>query len=133
MKANADYDTFSAEQNALDLLKALKSATFEYDHRKDHYVSLGEAIEKFWKFFQPKEMSNSTFLDKFKSLVKIVEHHGGNIDEHEGLMEKETPDGANDDARNLAKQTSKEKFLARQFIRKADRSRYGRLVEELHN
>eukprot|EP00957_Ditylum_brightwellii_P173857 13236273-Ditylum_brightwellii.AAC.1 len=72
-------------------------------------------------------MSNSTFLDKFKSLVEIVEHHGGNIDEHEGLVEKETPDGANDEARNLAKQTSKEKFLARQFIRKADRSRYGRL------
>eukprot|EP00957_Ditylum_brightwellii_P157452 11983547-Ditylum_brightwellii.AAC.1 len=122
MKANADYDTFSAEQNALDLLKALKSATFEYDHRKDHYVSLGEAIERFWKFFQPKEMSNFAFLDRFKSLVEIVEHHGGNINEHKGLVERETPDGADDDARNLAKQVSKEKFLARQFIRKADRS-----------
>eukprot|EP00957_Ditylum_brightwellii_P198863 15157952-Ditylum_brightwellii.AAC.1 len=107
------------------LLRAINAAMHCFDHRKNHYLAVAEAIERFWILYQGKGMSNQTFYDKFKAIVSVVEEHeyGGNEeDDEEGVLDME----------ELEKH-SHNKFLACCFLKKACKVRCKSLLEGLHN
>eukprot|EP00957_Ditylum_brightwellii_P188081 14319272-Ditylum_brightwellii.AAC.1 len=91
-----------------------------FDHTKDQYLAVAEAIKRFWILYQGKGMSNETFYDKFNAIVSVIEEHSGNIALHTSLVALERAEhGGNEeddkegvlDTEELEKR-SREKFLA---------------------
>jgi hypothetical protein len=64
---------------------AIKGLTFKFDSEKEYEMSLVEAIDKLYQAYQTKDMSNTQFLDKFNSLVDVIEHYGGVIGLHKSI------------------------------------------------
>jgi hypothetical protein len=133
-------------QTPVKLLKAIKGLTFRFDSEKEYEMSLVEAIDKLYQMYQPKDMSNTQFLDKFNNLVDVIEHYGGSVGVHnkitEGILAKHTGgvyDSVNwklaytDDQVCQATKAGKEKILARMFLNRVDCTRYGSMLVKLHN
>eukprot|EP00957_Ditylum_brightwellii_P114240 8709676-Ditylum_brightwellii.AAC.1 len=97
-------------------------------------MALADAIFHFWTFYQPKDMCSLAYYNKFKSLVKVVEQHDGNIVLHPALMKLDIPDDATEpDEQRVLRDKTKEKFLAHTFLKKACKIRYRKLLDELHH
>ena len=90
-------------------------------------------------FRQGDNMSNNTFLDKFKGLVERYEYHGGEPGVQQARINAQLEDIMADTNNPTvievaeAKATAREEYLAVLFIRKSDPKRYGQLVLELEN
>eukprot|EP00957_Ditylum_brightwellii_P153108 11654191-Ditylum_brightwellii.AAC.3 len=97
-------------------------------------MALADAIFHFWMFYQPKDMGNLAYYNKFKSLVEVAEQHGGNIALHPALMKLDIPDDiSKPDEQRVLRNKTKDKFLAHTFEKKACKIRYGKLLDELHH
>eukprot|EP00957_Ditylum_brightwellii_P095741 7294567-Ditylum_brightwellii.AAC.1 len=57
-------------------------------------MALANAIGKFWSFYQGRDMSNMTSLDKFNNAFEILEEHISNIAEHTAIVVNEYPEGS---------------------------------------
>jgi hypothetical protein len=94
LKALPTFKKLHADKNPVKLLKAIKGLTFKFDNEKEYEMSLVEAIDKLYQLHQTKELTNTQFLDKFNSLVDVIEHYGGAIGVHpsitNGLSAKHT-------------------------------------------
>ena len=83
VKRVSGYETLSQAQDVIQLLQTIKSATFKFDHRKDQYLALADAIDTFHAFRQDRDMMCQAYFDKFVHLVDIVEEHGSRQRLHE--------------------------------------------------
>eukprot|EP00957_Ditylum_brightwellii_P041310 3127389-Ditylum_brightwellii.AAC.1 len=79
------------------LLRAIKAAMHHFNHRKNQYLAVAEAIGRFWILCQGKDMSNQTFHDKFKAIVSVVKEQGGNIAIHTLLIVLEQAEYSSDE------------------------------------
>ena len=90
-------------------------------------------------FRQGDNMSNNTFLDKFKGLVERYEYHGGEPGMQQARINAQLEDIMADTNNPTvvevaeANATAREEYLAVLFIQKSDPQRYGQLVLELEN
>ena len=84
-------------------------------------------------------MTAFTYLEQFINMVDVVEAIGGNIGLHEAVLtEVAIKDGIDlkiitNAQRDALSKTAKEKYLAMSFMLGADRTRYGRLIENMEN
>eukprot|EP00957_Ditylum_brightwellii_P026161 1979329-Ditylum_brightwellii.AAC.1 len=122
------------------LLRAIKAAMHCFDHRKNQYLAMAEAIGRFWILYQGKGMSNQIFHGKFKAIVSVVKEHSGNIALHTfliALKQLEYSGDEEDDEEDMLdikefKEYSCKKFLAHCFLKKACKVRYKSLLKGLH-
>jgi hypothetical protein len=70
------------------LLKSIKALTYQIDGKKEFEMSLVEAMDKFYKVYQTKDMTNIQFWDKFSSMVDVIKHYGGTIGVYWKVTEK---------------------------------------------
>eukprot|EP00957_Ditylum_brightwellii_P176260 13420898-Ditylum_brightwellii.AAC.1 len=120
--SNKNYVLFLDKEDVIKLLKAIKSSVFKFEEDDNLYMSIGCSAERFWRFYQPKNMSNLTCLEKFKNLINVCEENGGNIGKHLACFkankikvvgeDRRTPDEVAEAVR-VAQLAGKEKFLAR--------------------
>jgi hypothetical protein len=73
LKALPTVKEMHTEKDPVKLLKSIKGLTFKFDSEKEYEMSLVEAIDKLYRIYQTKEMSNAQFLDKFNNLVDVIE------------------------------------------------------------
>jgi hypothetical protein len=81
----------------------------------------------------------ATYLEQFQNLVEVATHTGASAGLHAGIVidiatKKQidlTP--ASRDETIATHAAAKERFLATSFLLNSDRSRYGRLIEEIEN
>jgi hypothetical protein len=85
LKALPTFKGLHIDRNPVKLLKAIKGLTLKVDSEKEYEMSLVEAIDKLYQTYQTKDMSNTQFLDKFNSLVDVIEHYGGVIGVHKSI------------------------------------------------
>eukprot|EP00957_Ditylum_brightwellii_P204393 15339053-Ditylum_brightwellii.AAC.1 len=111
------------------LPRAIKAAIQCFDHRKDHYIVMAEAIGRFWILYQGKDVSNHTFYDKFKAIVSVVEEHS--VHHEYGGDEEDDKEDVLDTGE--LEEHFHEKFLAFCFLKKACKVQYKILLEGLHN
>ena len=95
-------------------------------------MSLVEIIDRFYRFYQSKNMTpNIEYQEKFNSMESVIEHYSGTIWIHKKIcnnMLAELTDGvyienlytANQIAEVRAK--CKEKILARMFLTQSDKA-----------
>ena len=131
IKSLLPYTRKAAEHDCLWFLKQIKSVTLQFDSRKNAFISLLDARENFLKCRQQPGQSCNVYLEVLKSWVDAIEYHGGTVSESYELI----PEYADGVRRSLTvrKYMARDKTMAIAFVRGADRTRYGTLIDDLAN
>ena len=139
IKAVRTYQGIISNSDLIRLLGLIRESLYTGSTTKKTTQSLQEAEESLMSFRQGDNMSNNTFLDKFKGLVERYEYHGGESGMQQARINAQLEDIMADTNNPTvvevaeAKATAREEYLAALFIRKSDPKRYGQLVLELEN
>jgi hypothetical protein len=110
---------------------------FTFQTQKYGPQAMHEAKRCFYMMRQDKHTSVQQYYESFVNTVEVIEHCGGDIGTNQSLV-NEMLGGrdraiASDASIADAEQLAKEKYLACAFILGADKTRYGRLLEDLEN
>ena len=135
LEACDNYEEMN-DDNDLDLLlKNMKRLVYRFEDHKYIPDSLHTAQKNFYNFFQYSEMDNTTYLEKFNSLIKVIESYGGSIGDDKAL-EKLYPTYntlSSQEKKAEAKKDVKQRYLSYCFLKGSDSVRYGKMKEDLEN
>eukprot|EP00957_Ditylum_brightwellii_P112522 8578139-Ditylum_brightwellii.AAC.1 len=131
LRSTGGFDMVSKEDDAIELLKAIKSTVFRFNNKCDVHIAIRNIINRFWHFYQARDMSNLAYCEKFRNLIEVAEEHRANLCLHPKLINTEAADV--ESPTDEEKDTAKDKFQGRMFIIKACQFCYQKLKEELHN
>ena len=139
LTASEAWQGIQVDTDLMGLLRLIRQCLYTGATTKKDAVSLQEAEEALFHFKQGEHMSNHEYLEKFRDIVKWVEHHGGEPGCQDSrvnpilqwtAMDPTTP---TTDEINKARVRVRNEYLGILFIRKSDPKRYGQLVAELQN
>jgi hypothetical protein len=146
LKAMPTFKMMHTKRDALALLKGIKGLTFMFDGKKEFEMSLVEAVDKFYKIYQGRDMTNIQYRDMFNNALEVIEHYGGTIGVHKQvtaeIIAKETGIPFNEETWmttyttaqfKAATDKGQEKVLARMFLARCDKERYGPMLAKLAN
>ncbi len=88
LEAKDGYEEMKTDYNTIELLKNIKDCVFKFTDQKYPAHSLHEAVRKFHNAHQDKANNAQTYYQRFKNLIDVVEHCGGTLGNHEGLLNK---------------------------------------------
>ena len=117
------------------LLTQIKAIRHKFEEKRYGYASLNDAYNNFYSLRQQNEEALADYLHQFKENVDVLEHYGGAVGVDKGsqeLIEKYLEPGATVSS-ETKKKMSRDRALAIQFLKGADRKRYGNLLIELEN
>jgi hypothetical protein len=66
-----------------------KGITYKFETQGYMYLSLDDAKSEFFSYKQGQCKSNSDYLMKFKSMLEVFTHYGGNFGNDPALVRKE--------------------------------------------
>lgn len=137
LQAKDTHKAIAMAGNAIELLKNIKDTAFSFQGQKQDEHALQDAKRRYYSMFQDRNMSCQVYLERFRNHVQVIEHCGGAVVDLMMVI-KMLPDGIEFDNATLedmlnAQEDAKEKHLGTAFIVHADRSRYGKLIEDLEN
>jgi hypothetical protein len=137
LEASLDWNTINTNSDMLELLKLIQKSMYtkSTNHHLTHALYKAEAA--LIKFCQGNDMSNSDFLEKFKSLLDIFIHAGGDpscTSAHYRDFALPTEDSGNDDAHyKLAVQHCCDNWVGVVLLLKSDPKGYSTLMADLIN
>jgi hypothetical protein len=94
-------------------------------------LAIDDAIYKFVNAKQNKQMPAAEYLEQFQNNLDVLDAVGATIGPHRGVISMITGDYGGNEATPAQIAEAKERSIAVAFINKADKTRYGRLVEDL--
>jgi hypothetical protein len=110
---------------------------FIFQTQKYGPQAMHEAKKRFYMLRQDKHTSVQQYYESFINTVEVIEHCGGDIGTDRSLVEEMLGGRERSIASEAiminAEQQAKDKYLACAFILGADKTRYGRLLEDLEN
>lgn len=140
--ALAGHDSFEEADASLDglsLLRLIKGLVYQFHSQKYLPHTIHEATRRLMAFQQPRTMTVATYLEQFQNLVDVIQHTGGTIGFHNGII-AEVAKAENVEFENATEAqvtsfqvTGRERYLATAFFLNSDRSRFGRLIEDTEN
>lgn len=135
MEASTKWNNINATSDVLGLLRLIRRSIYNRATSREATHSFIEAEEALMTFKQTKKMSNSDYLEKFKSLTEVYEHLGGQPGNNPERVHDflEDPDADDPDDHANATRRAKDKYLAVRFILKSNKKRYGSLITDLIN
>ena len=140
LKGDSNFDLIEHNSDMMRLLGMIKKLAFKEETQQYLFQSLHVALRRFYTTYQRDGTTMEQYYVHFMNQRNVVEHYGGNLGDHKGLMKHcldKKPAGTTDAETALnkreAKKESKEAYMAIAFISGASRIKYGRLIEELEN
>jgi hypothetical protein len=139
LEASDDFEDIALEQNGLELLKAIKNIVFQFQSQKYLPHALHESKRRFYQCHQSKYTTTAQYLEQFQNLVDVIEHSGGSIGVDGGTIKSVATergidlDTATDTTKALLKDVAQQRYLAVAFLLGSDRTRFGRLIENMEN
>jgi hypothetical protein len=136
-----NYEDTKRSFNVITLIKAIKGLSYQFDGQTYHYMALHQAKKRFYNLFQGREMMNTHLLDKFYTCVTIVEKFRGDTlgrdytainSELEAIGIVDTKKAV-DTHTIVVSDLARVKYLAVTYISVADKTRHGRLFEDLES
>ena len=124
-----NYEEIEETYDLVGLLKGIQAVMYSYQGQQHRSHAVIEAQRRLYSLRQDN-MSCQEYLDRFKIMVSVVEHCGGEIGY--SLKELEVREKAGGDILKI-KTELREQYLATMFLLGSDRSRYGRMLDELEN
>jgi hypothetical protein len=137
VKAHKDYAKAHEMGSVIKLLKVVKTEMFTFQTQKYGPQVMHEAKRRFYALRQEKHTSVQQYYESFVNTVEVIEHCGGDIGVDRSLVAEML--GGRDRAIASAsvivsaEHDAKDKYLACAFILGSDKTRYGRLLEDLEN
>jgi hypothetical protein len=138
VEAMQGYSGVHQARDPIGLLGLIKGVMFNYNSKKYRATSLID-IFKPDLVSQTRFMSDSEYLEKFRTQLDVLKSAGGDVCNHHGMTEDELvrmnilPGAGTDAEIQAAAMVARKRFEAALFLVKSDQRRYGRLVQELAN
>ena len=140
IEAKPSYKKVATKRDVLELLRFIKDVTHNFQSEKNPDQGLHEAKRRFYLQYQDQTVGVTQYHDKFTNMVDVIEHCGGTIVDgmvlKDAILEAvaaEVVDGLIAARIEDLYNETRERQMACAFLLSADRSRYGRLIEELEN
>jgi hypothetical protein len=135
LEALSEFEAFSAEGNGIALLKAIKALTYNFQSQKYLPHALHESKRRFYIQSQGRHVTTQAYLEQFQNIVDVIEHSGGGIGSEPGidLLIAEEKGKEVNQLTAADKSEAQDRYLAVAFILGSDRTRYGKLIENLEN
>ena len=99
LKCKENWDLIDSNQNVIDLLKEIKSITYNFEEQKYLPLSIHNAKASFYSFRQ-LSLSNADYLQKFRNLADVACAIGGNLHDNT-LVEMVSQDNYNKSFQDL--------------------------------
>jgi Reverse transcriptase (RNA-dependent DNA polymerase) len=137
VRAQADFVGVHRDRDPVRLLGLIRSVMYQYDSRKHRAVAIIELTNNMVS--QTRHMSDSEYLEKFRTRLSVIESAGGTINVHHGLVDDELEKAGLTRVHATVAQMSAMQALARNrweavsFLLRSDQHRYGKLIQELAN
>ena len=139
IEALDEYAVFSVILDGVELLQAIKNFCFNFQSQKYVPHSLHKTKRQFYLCSQGKDATTQSYFEKFLNVVDVIQHSRGTIGHEPGIelliaeeskvdIELMTPA-----QREVLKGQAQERYLVAAFLLGSDRTRYGRLIENLKN
>ena len=77
LKALPTFEKTEAASDLIKLLEGIKSLVFNFEATKSLPDALVCALRNFYRYQQPKSMSDEEFLRKYKSFYEVITQSGG--------------------------------------------------------
>eukprot|EP00978_Attheya_sp_CCMP212_P020631 scaffold59246_cov62-Attheya_sp.AAC.2 len=135
----SNFSTLKQNGDGLGLLKAIKDTTFEFQGKKFIFDTLHDSSVRAALCKQGKHMTTQEYMEMFQNVVDVIEHSGGSIEyapAGEAYIAKEkniAVGSATPEQLLLMANESKQWYLATAFLKGADKTRYGKLIEDTRN
>jgi hypothetical protein len=139
LEVRGDYLRMKVDYDAIELLKSIKDCVFKSSSQKYGHHARHEALGKFANLHQDKNNNSQEYYQRYKNQVEVAEHCGVDIGVHSEAIEERlqemglTMASATPYQVKVAKEVSREEYLACAFLLGADRKRYGKLMEDTEN
>ena len=137
VRAQADFVGVHRDRDPIKLLGLIRSVMYQYDSRKHRMVAIIELTNNMVS--QSRHMSDSEYLEKFRTKLSVIESAGGTINLHSGAVDDElmkatvTTTTASPAQLATACAAAKCRWEAVSFLLRSDQHRYGKLLQELAN
>ena len=129
-----------AQSDLLGLLTSIRSVLYgSVSENKYKPQTIYEALRRFYHFKQDRFMTDSNYLEKFKTLVEVCDATECEIGDFRSTGSAYLVEKGIDIATSAAEQQQtnldamKEQYLAIAFLLSADRTRYGKMIDKLMN
>ena len=129
----------SSVGDGLGLLKLIKGVAFQFQSQKYLPHALHEALKRYYNSAQGKFANTQAYLEQFQNVVAVVTESGGSVAGHDGVENTIIAEGEvyREDMTEAQLTAVKEEATAQStamaFLLGCDRSRYGRLIDDLEN
>jgi hypothetical protein len=130
LEASSGWEAISEKKDVLALLSAIETLMFTFESGQDPVCALIEAQKRMLTIRQDAAWSTPQYLERFKAVVRVVEHLHGHLGYSELEVEKQIKAGVSKDE---ARKAVKQEYLGKLFLLNADRQRFGKLITELAN
>ena len=139
VESNENFEEVARTGNGIGLLIILKGISFHFQSQKYACHSIHEALKRFYNCSQGRFATTQAYMEHFTNVMDVVTQSGGSILGHTGIedaiiKEKELNRDnltAAELSTIVADAEARTKAIA--FLLGCDRSRYGKLVEDLEN
>jgi hypothetical protein len=115
----------------IELLKLIKTISFKFEPQVYKPLAIDDALRKFMSARQGKQMQAAEYLEHFQNHLDVLEAVGATIGPHRGVISMIAGEG--EVATPAEINEASERSIAVAFLNGADKTRYGRLLEDLRN
>lgn len=141
VEASKDFKETADSGDGLKLLDILKGISFHFQSQKYLSHAIDEALKRYYNCAQGKFATTQAYAEHFQNVLEVVTTSGGSVAGHPGIEDeiiKELPGNPTRDTlspeqrKNVTEETTA-RSTAMRFLLGCDRSRYGKLIEDLEN
>ena len=141
VESHKDYEDIASSGDGIKLLVLLKGISFHFQSQKYLPHSIHEALKRYYNCSQGRYATTQAYMEHFQNVVDVVTTSGGSIAGHKGVEDtlisklpgEVTRETITDIQLKKVLEESTERSTAIAFLLGCDRSRYGKLIEDLEN
>jgi hypothetical protein len=136
LETHANFDQCKTEYDSLGLLKIIREFVFKSDDRQYKYKAEDQAKRAYYNLRHAPEMSCQEYFERVRNMVDVIKSLGGSLADDMHLTDElpaRQARGYTDAQKQEARERILNKTVAYGILVRADRGRYGKLIEEIEN
>jgi hypothetical protein len=137
VETHLNFAACKNDYDSLGLLRILHEFVFKKDNRQYKYETEDQAKRPYYNLRQTMEMSCREYFERVKYIVEVIKSIGGSQVDDMHLADELPPvppaRGYKAQQYEVARKTIMKKKIAYGILVRADRKRYGKLIDEADN
>jgi hypothetical protein len=135
VETHQNFAECKASYDSLGLLKIIREFVFKSDDRQYKYKAEDMAKRAYYNLRQTPEMTCQEYFERVQNIVEVIKSLGGSLCDDMHLEDELSVQRARhtEEQRREARDRIVDKKVAYGILVRADRSRYGKLIEGIEN